>query len=78
MKKQLIVGLTVAFALTITGAFAGLSAAKASAQSQALVYYNTAKELAAQGAIAYPVAFIDFSLWNDAVNVLRSTWLIDR
>jgi hypothetical protein len=68
MKKPLIFGLIVAFALTITGALAGLTAAKATAQTQALDYYNTAKELAAQGVIAYPVAFIDFSLWNDAVN----------
>jgi hypothetical protein len=68
MKKSLIFGLVVTFALTITGALAGLTAVKATAQTQALDYYNTARELAAQGVIAYPVAFIDFSLWNDAVN----------
>ncbi len=31
-------------------------------------YYNTARTLAAQAEIAYPVPFIDLPLWNDAVN----------
>jgi hypothetical protein len=59
MKKFLIATLIL---------ISGLTLAYAQAQQTALAYYNTAHELAAQGEIAYPVAFIDFSLWNDAVN----------
>ncbi len=64
MKKVLIRNLVLIFSLSVIGAQAQQSATQASA----LAYFNTAHELAAQGEIAYPVAFIDFSLWNDAVN----------
>lgn len=72
MNSILIRNLVVITSFTFIGAigfaFVGAQAQQTPSQTSALSYFNTAHELAAQGEIAYPVAFIDFSLWNDAVN----------
>ena len=64
MKNVLIRNLVLILGLLAIG----VKAQQSSVQTSALAYFNTAHELAAQGEIAYPVAFIDFSLWNEAVN----------
>ncbi len=64
MKRIWIQTLIVVLGFT----FANAQAQEISSQQSALTYYNAARELAAQGEIAYPAAFIDFPLWNDAVN----------
>ncbi len=64
MKHVFIRSFLIVVGLTVLNA----QAQQTSNQPSALTYFNTAHELAAQGEIAYPVPFVDLSLWNDAVN----------
>jgi hypothetical protein len=63
MKTYLIRSLILAACLGLIGA-----QAQQTSPSPAQVYFDNARALAAQAEIAYPVAFIDLTLWNDAVN----------
>ncbi len=64
MKHVFIRSFLIVVGLTVLNA----QAQQTSNEPSALTYFNTAHELAAQGEIAYPVPFVDLSLWNDAVN----------
>ncbi len=61
MKKVLMFVFTLALGLTVANSHAQQNVVSASS------HYETAQALAAQAEIAYPQAFIDLPLWDDAV-----------
>ena len=63
MKKVLVLGLVLALGLT-----AITSQAQQNVSQLSVVHFDTAHALAAQAEIAYPQAFIDLPLWDDAVS----------